>query len=114
MIAMSLNQTDKTVHVHEKALSTQLGWTHGARCARPWFRTAYPLVEHRSENWITTTICLEIGTWLSNAVMHSKYAAGMANSVDPEQTAPVGAVCSGYALFLRHFNSIMVISRLSG
>ena len=31
--------------------------------------------------------------------MHPKGAAGIANSVDPDQTAPVGAVWSGYALF---------------
>ena len=29
----------------------------------------------------------------------------MANSVDPDQTAPIGAVCSGYTLFASIFNS---------
>ena len=29
----------------------------------------------------------------------------MANSVDPEQTAPLGAVCSGSALFASILNS---------
>ena len=32
-------------------------------------------------------------------VMHPKDAAGIANSVDPDQTAPLGAVWSGSALF---------------
>ena len=33
----------------------------------------------------------------------------MANSVDPDQTAPIGAVCSGYALFAAILNlSIML------
>ena len=31
--------------------------------------------------------------------MHPKDAEGIANSVDPDQTAPVGAVWSGAALF---------------
>ena len=29
----------------------------------------------------------------------------MANSVDPEQTAPIGAVCSGSTLFASRHNS---------
>ena len=32
-------------------------------------------------------------------VMHPKDAEGIANSVDPDQTAPLGAVWSGSALF---------------
>ena len=35
------------------ARKTQRGRTHGARCSRPWFRTAEPLGERRYENWIT-------------------------------------------------------------
>ena len=31
--------------------------------------------------------------------MHVKDAVGIANSVDPDQTAPLGAVWSGSALF---------------
>ena len=31
--------------------------------------------------------------------MHPKDAEGIANSVDPDQTAPIGAVWSGSALF---------------
>ena len=31
--------------------------------------------------------------------MHPKDAAGIANSVDPDQTAPLGAVWSGSTLF---------------
>ena len=31
--------------------------------------------------------------------MHPKDAKGIANSVDPDQTAPLGAVWSGSALF---------------
>ena len=33
--------------------------------------------------------------------MHPKDAKGIANSVDPDQTAPLGAVWSGSALFDR-------------
>ena len=32
----------------------------------------------------------------------------MANSVDPEQTAPIGAVCSGSTLFASKLNSSVV------
>ena len=37
----------------------------------------------------------------------------MANSVDPEQTAPIGAVCSGSTLFVSILNSsVMLVSYL--
>ena len=37
--------------------------------------------------------------WLYWRVMHPKDAAEIANSVDPDQSAPLGAVWSGSALF---------------
>ena len=37
--------------------------------------------------------------WLYHKVMSPNDADGMANSVDPDQTAPLGAVWSGSALF---------------
>ena len=33
----------------------------------------------------------------------------MANSVDPDQTAPIGAVCSGSTLFASLLNSSVII-----
>ena len=33
----------------------------------------------------------------------------MANSVDPDQTAPIGAVCSGSTLFASIFNLSVVL-----
>ena len=33
----------------------------------------------------------------------------MANSVDPDQTAPIGAVCSGYTLFASLLNSSVML-----
>ena len=33
----------------------------------------------------------------------------MANSVDPDQTAPIGAVCSGSALFASILNSLVIL-----
>ena len=33
----------------------------------------------------------------------------MANSVDPDQTAPIGAVCSGSALFASILNSSVML-----
>ena len=36
----------------------------------------------------------------------------MANSVDPDQTAPIGAVCSGYTLFASILNSVSNVLQL--
>ena len=33
----------------------------------------------------------------------------MANSVEPDQTAPIGAVCSGFTLFASLLNSSVMI-----
>ena len=33
----------------------------------------------------------------------------MANSVDPDQTAPIGAVCSGFTLFASIINSSVML-----
>ena len=33
----------------------------------------------------------------------------MANSLDPDQTAPIGAVCSGSTLFASIFNSSVML-----
>ena len=43
--------------------------------------------------------------WFYNRVMSPNDADGMANSVDPDQTAPVGAVWSGSALFAQAYLS---------
>ena len=37
--------------------------------------------------------------------MHPKDAGRMTNSVDPDHTAPLGAVWSGYALFAQTYLS---------
>ena len=43
--------------------------------------------------------------WLYQRVMLPKHAARIANSVDPDQTAPLGAVWSGSALFAQTYLS---------
>ena len=43
--------------------------------------------------------------WLYYRVMCPNDADGMANSVDPDQTAPLGAVWSGSALFAQAYLS---------
>ena len=43
--------------------------------------------------------------WLYYRVMSPNDADGMANSVDPDQTAPLGAVWSGSALFAQAYLS---------
>ena len=43
--------------------------------------------------------------WLYHRVMSPNDAVGMANSVDPDQTSPLGAVWSGSALFAQTYLS---------
>ena len=43
--------------------------------------------------------------WLYHRVMNPKDAKGIANSVDPDQTATLGAVWSGAALFAQTYLS---------
>ena len=43
--------------------------------------------------------------WLYHRVTCPNNADGMANSVDPDQTAPLGAVWSGSALFAQAYLS---------
>ena len=43
--------------------------------------------------------------WLYQRVMSPNDADGMANSVDPDQTAPLGAVWSGSTLFAQTYLS---------
>ena len=43
--------------------------------------------------------------WLYHRVMSPNNTDGMANSVDPDQTAPLGAVWSGSALFVKAYLS---------
>ena len=43
--------------------------------------------------------------WLYRSVMSPNDIDGMANSVDPDQTAPLGAVWSGSALFAQEYLS---------
>ena len=35
----------------------------------------------------------------------------MSNSVDPDQTVPIGAVCSGSTLFASIFNSSVILGK---
>ena len=43
--------------------------------------------------------------WLYHRVLSPNNADGMAKSVDPDQTAPLGAVWSGSALFAQAYLS---------
>ena len=43
--------------------------------------------------------------WLYHRVISQNDGDGMANSVDPDQTAPLGAVWSGSALFAQAYLS---------
>ena len=42
-------------------------------------------------------------------ICRNVYEASMANSVDPDQTAPVGAVCSRSTLFASMLNSSVML-----
>ena len=37
------------------------------------------------------------------------FKKSMSNSVDPDQTAPIGAVCSGFTLFASILNSSVMV-----
>ena len=60
-----------------------------------------------SKNWDTENnyrnCPKDVTAWFHNAVMCPKDAGRMANSVDPDQTAPFGAVWSGSALFAQTY-----------
>ena len=46
--------------------------------------------------------------WLKHTTMHPKDVEGIANSVDPDQTAPIGAFWSGSALFAHAYLSLIM------
>ena len=50
-------------------------------------------------------ITLKFELWLYHRLIGPNDADGMANSVDPDQTAPLGAVWSGSALFAQAYLS---------
>ena len=50
--------------------------------------------------------------WRFRKVMHPKDAEGIANSVDPDQTAPLGAVWSGSALFAQPDLSVRKLRKI--
>ena len=55
MVTSALSKPAKLYMCTQNTGHTLQRRTHGAGCARPWFRTAEPLGERRYENWITTT-----------------------------------------------------------
>ena len=62
----------------------------------PYYRKNPKISDTRKFAVITLKVEQDGFSW---RVMHPKDAEGVANSVDPDQTAPVGAVWSGSALF---------------
>ena len=68
------------------------------------------VISHKFPKYLDTqNICCnrsKIWTmWLYHRVMSPNDADGMANSVDPDQTAPLGTVWSGSALFAQAYPS---------
>ena len=57
------------------------------------------------ETYAVITLKFEQGGFTIYRVMHPNDADRMANSVDPDQTAPLGAVWSGSTLFAQAFLS---------
>ena len=75
-----------------------------------WSDTGVPIAYRKnSKNWDTLNHyrnCLTNGTaGFYSAVMRSKYVDRITNRVDPDQTAPCGAVLSGSALFAQTYLS---------
>ena len=54
---------------------------------------------YRKNPKISEIYCNHPTGWLFLRVLHPKDAEGIANNVEPDQTAPLGAVWSGSALF---------------
>ena len=83
---------------------TAITWVSGERTFNDWQHNSYGTNTVNFVNIRTPkkNCCNhpKIWTrWLYQSVMHPKDAAGIANSVDPDQTALLGAVWSGSALF---------------
>ena len=77
-------------------------------------------VKKKPKNSDTRKICCNYAkswtVWFYDRVMHSKATDGMANSIDPDQTAPLGAVWSGSTLFAytcpsKHLGSLPYLQR---
>ena len=69
----------------------------------------YPIV--LSQSWSTTVpnFMLVSGKAQSGQNLALIRLATIANSVDPDQTAPIGAVCSGSKLFAPLLNSSVML-----
>ena len=64
------------------------------QCNDPKFSDTQKICCNHSKVWTM---------WLYHRVMNPNDADGMANSVDPDQTAPLAAVWSGSALFAQAY-----------
>ena len=88
----------------------RLAWTFAARIGDKYqIRLTRPIYRNAPKYSDTQNICCnhsEVWTmWLYHRVMSPNDADGMANSVDPDQTAPLGPVWSGSALFAQAYLS---------
>ena len=72
------------------------GFYHTVYRNDPKFSDTQKICCNHSKIWIM---------WLCHRVMSLNDADGMANSEDPDQTAPLGAVWSGSALFAQSYLS---------
>ena len=83
------------VHWHFCVVAITRGLHHENR-KFPKYSDAQNICCNHCKNWTM---------WLYHRVMSPNDADGMANSVDPDQTAPLGAVWSGSALFAQAYLS---------
>ena len=76
--------------------STMQMWVKEQYCTFPKYSDIKKICCNHSKIWTM---------WLYHRVMSANDADGMANSVDPDQTAPLGAIWSGSALFAQAYLS---------
>ena len=99
-IGNGLNQLESLVNPWG-SLSNDFSWTFALApaefyCKFPKYSDTPKICCNHSKIWTM---------WLYHSVMSPNDADGMANSVDPDQTAPIGAVWSGSALFAQAYLS---------
>ena len=80
-------------------------------CNKNLFGRFEKCLAQNDDHWQPLTLNGPIATKVVcfSLLLKSLRLASMANSVDPDQTAPIGAVCSGSMLFASILNSSVMI-----
>ena len=71
----------------------------------PYWMAVYRKTPKNLDSWKFAVITLKVEQWFYLRAVRPKVAEGIANSVDPDQTALLGAIWSGSALFAQAYLS---------